>query len=82
VAQIDTASGVINDIKAIGEAVRAAGHGALLMVDTVASLGCCLREQTVAGVSVVEMGLTALGLPHGKGGAQVAVEYLAKAVPA
>src|SRR5215467_16107457 len=37
VAQIDTASGVINDIKAIGEAIRAAGHSALLMVDTVAS---------------------------------------------
>src|SRR4029077_6076830 len=33
-------------------------------------------------LSVVEMGLAALGLPHGKGGAQVAVEYLAKAVPA
>ena len=26
VAQIDTASGVVNDIKAIGEAIRAAGH--------------------------------------------------------
>ena len=26
VAQIDTASGVVNDIKAIGEAMRAAGH--------------------------------------------------------
>ena len=33
-------------------------------------------------LSVVEMGLAALGLPHGKGGAQAAVEYLAKAVPA
>jgi hypothetical protein len=31
---------------------------------------------------VVEMGLAALGLPHGKGGAQAALEYLAKAVPA
>src|SRR5262249_41868349 len=40
VAQIDTASGVVNDIKAIGAAIRAAGHDALLMVDTVASLGC------------------------------------------
>jgi alanine-glyoxylate transaminase/serine-glyoxylate transaminase/serine-pyruvate transaminase len=40
VAQIDTASGVVNDIAAIGQAMRAADHDALLMVDTVASLGC------------------------------------------
>src|SRR5258705_4761988 len=40
VTQIDTASGVVNDIKAIGEAVRAAGHEALLLDDTVAS-PCC-----------------------------------------
>ena len=33
VAQIDTASGVVNDIAAIGQAIRAAGHDALLMVD-------------------------------------------------
>ena len=38
VVQVDTASGVVNDIAAIGQAVRAAGHDALLMVDTVASL--------------------------------------------
>jgi alanine-glyoxylate transaminase / serine-glyoxylate transaminase / serine-pyruvate transaminase len=47
VVQVDTASGVVNDIKAIGEAIRAAGHDALLMVDTVASLGCmpfCMDE--------------------------------------
>ena len=29
VVQIDTASGVVNDIAAIGEAIRAAGHDAL-----------------------------------------------------
>jgi alanine-glyoxylate transaminase/serine-glyoxylate transaminase/serine-pyruvate transaminase len=40
VAQVDTASGVVNDIAAIGQAMRAAGHDALLMVDAVASLGC------------------------------------------
>lgn len=40
VAQIDTASGVVNDIPAIGQAIRAAGHDALFMVDAVASLGC------------------------------------------
>ena len=40
VAQIDTASGVANDIPAIGQAIRAARHDALYMVDAVASLGC------------------------------------------
>jgi alanine-glyoxylate transaminase/serine-glyoxylate transaminase/serine-pyruvate transaminase len=38
--QVDTASGVANDIAAIGRAIRAAGHDALFMVDAVASLGC------------------------------------------
>lgn len=38
--QIDTASGVYNDVEAIGKAIKAAGHPALFMVDTVASLGC------------------------------------------
>ncbi len=56
VAQIDTASGVVNDIKAIGEAVRAAGHGALLMVDTVASLGCMPFEMDAWGVDVAMAG--------------------------
>src|SRR5580704_16126973 len=37
VAQVDTASGVFNDIEAIGKAVKAASHPALFMVDTVAS---------------------------------------------
>jgi alanine-glyoxylate transaminase/serine-glyoxylate transaminase/serine-pyruvate transaminase len=32
-------------------------------------------------LSVVEMALSALGIPHGRGGAQAAVEFLAKAVP-
>jgi alanine-glyoxylate transaminase/serine-glyoxylate transaminase/serine-pyruvate transaminase len=39
VAQVDTASGVWNDIEAIGKAIKASGHPALYMVDTVASLG-------------------------------------------
>jgi len=38
--QVDTASGVANDVAAIGRAIRAAGHDALFMVDAVASLGC------------------------------------------
>ena len=56
VAQIDTASGVVNDIKAIGEAIRAAGHDALLMVDTVASLGCVPFEMDAWGVDVAMAG--------------------------
>lgn len=40
VVQVDTASGVVNDIAAIGQAIRATGHPALYCVDAVASLGC------------------------------------------
>lgn len=39
VVQIDTASSVVNDIPAIRRAIDAAGHDALYMVDTIASLG-------------------------------------------
>jgi alanine-glyoxylate transaminase/serine-glyoxylate transaminase/serine-pyruvate transaminase len=56
VAQIDTASGVVNDIEAIGQAIRAAGHDALLMVDTVASLGCVPFEMDQWGVDVAMAG--------------------------
>src|SRR5712675_3106774 len=56
VAQIDTASGVVNDIAAIGQAVRAAGHDALLMVDAVASLGCMPFEMDAWGVDVAMSG--------------------------
>lgn len=56
VAQIDTASGVVNDIKAIGEAKRAASHEALLLVDTVASLGCMPFEMDAWGVDVAMAG--------------------------
>ena len=56
VAQIDTASGVVNDIAAIGEARRAAGHGALLMVDAVASLGCMPFEMDAWGIDVAMAG--------------------------
>ncbi|MEM9576331.1 MAG: aminotransferase class V-fold PLP-dependent enzyme [Pseudomonadota bacterium] len=37
--QVDTASGVCNDIGAIRQAIDATGHSALLMVDAIASLG-------------------------------------------
>ena len=49
VAQVDTASGVWNDIEAIGKAIKAAGHPALYMVDTVASLGCMPFEMDALG---------------------------------
>src|SRR5262245_842960 len=56
VAQIDTASGVVNDIGAIGQAIRNAGHDALLMVDAVASLGCMPFEMDKWGVDVAMSG--------------------------
>ena len=40
VVQVDTASGVWNDVAAIRKAIDAAGHPALYMVDCIASLGC------------------------------------------
>jgi len=54
--QIDTASGVVNDIKAIGEAIRAAGHDALFMVDAVASLACVPFEMDAWGVDIAVTG--------------------------
>jgi alanine-glyoxylate transaminase/serine-glyoxylate transaminase/serine-pyruvate transaminase len=56
VAQIDTSSGVVNDIEAIGRAIRAAGHDALFMVDAVASLGCVPFEMDAWGVDVAMSG--------------------------
>ena len=52
VVQIDTASGVWNDIAAIRQAIDAAGHPALYMVDTIASLGCVPYEMDAWGVDV------------------------------
>ena len=56
VTQVDTASGVFNDIPAIGQAIRAAGHDALLMVDAVASLACMPFEMDAWGVDVAMSG--------------------------
>ena len=56
VTQVDTASGVYNDIAAIGQAIRAAGHEALLMVDAVASLACMPFEMDAWGVDVAMSG--------------------------
>ncbi|AXS40303.1 aminotransferase class V-fold PLP-dependent enzyme [Breoghania sp. L-A4] len=52
VVQIDTASSVINDIPAIRQAITNAGHGALYMVDTIASLGIVPFTMDAWGVDV------------------------------
>ena len=56
VVQIDTASGVVNDIPAIRRAIDSAGHPALLMVDCVASLGCMPFEMDGWKVDVAMAG--------------------------
>jgi alanine-glyoxylate transaminase / serine-glyoxylate transaminase / serine-pyruvate transaminase len=56
VVQIDTASGVVNDIAAVRRAIDAAGHPALLMVDCVASLGCMPFEMDAWGIDVAMAG--------------------------
>ncbi len=56
VVQVDTASGVVNDIAAIRKAIDAAGHGALLMVDAIASLGTMPLEMDDWGVDITVTG--------------------------
>ena len=56
VVQIDTASGAVNDIEAIGKAIKASGHPALYMVDTVASLGCMPFQMDAWGIDVAMSG--------------------------
>jgi len=56
VVQVDTASGVVNDIARIAKAIDAAKHPALLMVDCVASLGCMPFEMDAWGVDVAMAG--------------------------
>jgi alanine-glyoxylate transaminase / serine-glyoxylate transaminase / serine-pyruvate transaminase len=52
VVQVDTASSVVNDIPAIRKAIDAAGHGALLLVDVIASLATMEFEMDEWGVDV------------------------------
>jgi alanine-glyoxylate transaminase / serine-glyoxylate transaminase / serine-pyruvate transaminase len=54
--QVDTASGAFNDIEAIGNAIKSAGHPALFLVDTVASLGCMPFEMDAWGIDVAMCG--------------------------
>lgn len=50
--QVDTASGVVNDVAAVRKAIDAAGHPALFMVDAVASAACMPFEMDAWGVDV------------------------------
>jgi alanine-glyoxylate transaminase / serine-glyoxylate transaminase / serine-pyruvate transaminase len=56
VVQVDTASGVVNDIPAIRRAMDEAGHPALLMVDAIASLATMPFEMDAWGVDVALTG--------------------------
>ncbi|MGH6913073.1 MAG: pyridoxal-phosphate-dependent aminotransferase family protein, partial [Geminicoccales bacterium] len=56
VVQVDTASGVVNDIPAIRAAMDRAGHDALLMVDAIASLGTMPFEMDSWRVDVAVTG--------------------------
>ncbi len=77
--QIDTASGVVNDIPAIRKAMNAAGHGALLAVDTIASLGTMAFEMDAWGVDVAVTG-SQKGLMLPPGLSFIAANDKAKAV--
>ncbi len=56
VVQIDTASGVVNDIPRLRAAMDAAGHPALLMVDCIASLATMPFEMDEWGVDLAITG--------------------------
>jgi alanine-glyoxylate transaminase/serine-glyoxylate transaminase/serine-pyruvate transaminase len=78
VVHIDTASGVVNDLVAIRNAIDAAQHPALLMVDAVASLGCVPLEMDAWGIDVTMAG-SQKGLMTPPGIALVAASAKAKA---
>ncbi len=77
--QVDTASGVVNDIPAIRRTMNAAGHGALLAVDTIASLGTMAFEMDAWGVDVAVTG-SQKGLMLPPGLSFIAANDKAKAV--
>jgi alanine-glyoxylate transaminase/serine-glyoxylate transaminase/serine-pyruvate transaminase len=79
VAHVDTASGVVNDVEAIGKAVRASGHPALYAVDAVASLGCIPFEMDKWGIDVA-MSASQKGLMTPPGLSFMAVNERARAV--
>ena len=51
--QVDTSTGVKNDVAAIRAAIDAAGHAAVFMVDCIASLGCDRFEMDAWGADVM-----------------------------
>jgi alanine-glyoxylate transaminase / serine-glyoxylate transaminase / serine-pyruvate transaminase len=53
---IDTSTGVLTDIAAIGDVIKTVGHDALFMVDAVASLGCVPFEMDAWSVDVAMSG--------------------------
>lgn len=79
VVQIDTASSVYNDISALRKTMDAAGHDALLMVDTIASLGIVDFRMDEWGVDVT-VGGSQKGLMVPPGLSFNAVSAKAKAV--
>jgi alanine-glyoxylate transaminase / serine-glyoxylate transaminase / serine-pyruvate transaminase len=54
--QVETSSSLLTDIAGVGHAIKSAQHGALLMVDAVASLGCVPFEMDAWGVDVAMSG--------------------------
>lgn len=79
--QVDTASGCVNDIQAVRSAMDAAGHDALLMVDTIASLACMPFEMDAWGIDVA-VGGSQKGLMMPPGLSYVAANDKAKAAHA
>ncbi|HTO85711.1 MAG TPA: aminotransferase class V-fold PLP-dependent enzyme [Methylomirabilota bacterium] len=79
VVQVDTASGVVNDITRLRRAMQRANHGALLMVDTIASLGTMPFEMDAWGVDVAVTG-SQKGLMLPPGLSFIAANDKAKAV--
>jgi alanine-glyoxylate transaminase / serine-glyoxylate transaminase / serine-pyruvate transaminase len=77
--QIETSTGIANDIEAIGQAIKAARHETLFMVDAVASLGCVPFEMDAWGVDVAVSG-SQKGLMSPPGLSFVAASDRARAV--
>jgi alanine-glyoxylate transaminase/serine-glyoxylate transaminase/serine-pyruvate transaminase len=48
----------------------------------IAHMGHVNAPMLLGTLGVIETGLVALGIPHGKGGVQAAIDWLGKSVPA
>ena len=46
----------------------------------IAHMGHVNAPMVIGALGAIEMGLSALGIPHGRGGVQAAVEYLGREV--